>query len=66
MVGREPRRTGGSDLLARPPCSGAGVGRWIVPVADPVSQLEALAELRRRGVLTPEEFDWQKAKVLAQ
>jgi hypothetical protein len=33
-------------------------------VADPITQIEALAELRDRGLLTPEEFDYQKAKVL--
>jgi hypothetical protein len=65
-MGSPHRRTGGTDLLARPPWAGDGTGRWVVRVADPVSQLEALADLRRRGVLSAEEFEGQKAKVLAQ
>jgi hypothetical protein len=35
-----------------------------VTVADPIKQIEALADLRDRGLLTPEEFERQKAKVL--
>jgi hypothetical protein len=35
-------------------------------VVDPVQQLEELAHLRHRGILTSEEFDEQKAKVLDQ
>jgi Short C-terminal domain len=34
------------------------------PAADPVEQLEKLGELRDKGVLTEEEFQEQKAKVL--
>lgn len=33
---------------------------------DVVAQLKGLAELRDQGVLTPEEFAAQKAKILAQ
>jgi hypothetical protein len=32
---------------------------------DPVAQLKELAELRDQGVLTEEEFQAQKAKILA-
>jgi hypothetical protein len=32
---------------------------------DTVSQLKSLAELRDQGVLTDEEFQAQKAKILA-
>ncbi len=31
---------------------------------DPIAQLERLGELRDKGVLTDEEFDAQKAKLL--
>jgi hypothetical protein len=51
--------------LARPPCVDWATDRWTAPVTNPAEQLEALAELRRRGLLTAEEFEWQKAKVLA-
>jgi Short C-terminal domain len=56
------RRT--ADLLARPP-SGAQelAGGWAAALVDPVEQLEELADLRRRGLLTPEEFERQKLKV---
>jgi len=64
-VGRERKRTGRTDLLARPPCAGEGTAGWTVRVTDPAEQLEALVDLWRRGVLTAEEFEWQKAKVLA-
>jgi hypothetical protein len=33
---------------------------------DPMAQLEKLADLRDRGVLTPEEFDAQKKKLLGE
>jgi Short C-terminal domain/Phospholipase_D-nuclease N-terminal len=35
------------------------------PTTSTADQLAKLAELRDRGVLTPEEFDAQKAKILA-
>ena len=34
-------------------------------VSGPADQLQKLADLRDRGVLTPEEFEAQKAKLLA-
>ena len=53
------------DLLARPPC---GVRMyedgWMALVVDPVEQLNALADLHVRGLLSPDEFDRQKAKVI--
>ncbi|MGH9230759.1 MAG: SHOCT domain-containing protein [Acidimicrobiales bacterium] len=52
------------DLLARPPCGGreleGGVAALIV---DPIEQLEEMADLRRRGLLTTEEFERQKDRV---
>lgn len=35
------------------------------PADDAVSQLERLAALQQQGILTPEEFAAQKAKILA-
>jgi hypothetical protein len=53
------------DLLARPPCGVRtredSVRAWIV---DPVEQLEELADLMRRGLLSREEFERHKAKVI--
>ena len=58
-------RSQGSDLLARPPC---GVrtheDAWLRFLVDPVEQLSALADLHVRGLLSPDEFERQKAKVL--
>lgn len=60
----EGSRSGLIGLLSRPPWSGGSRQHWVAPVADPVRQIEALADLRDRGLLTPEEFDYQKAKVV--
>jgi hypothetical protein len=35
------------------------------PAADPIEQLQKLGELKASGVLTEEEFEAQKAKILA-
>jgi hypothetical protein len=35
------------------------------PEADPYAQLEKLADLKARGILTDAEFEAQKAKILA-
>ena len=52
------------DLLARPPCGGreleGGVAALIV---DPIEQLEELADLHSRGLLTSEELERQKTRV---
>ena len=57
-------RRHGSDLLARPPCGPRsyedGVRAWLI---DPVEQLEELADLVRRGLLSREEFEHQKALI---
>jgi Short C-terminal domain len=63
------RRVGDSrsqliGVLARPPCAASPEEPWAVVVPNPVKQIEALAELRDRGLLTPEEFARQKTKVL--
>jgi hypothetical protein len=63
------RRIGASrvhlvGVLARPPDHGAERRGWAAMVVDPVKQLEELADLRDRGLLSPEEFERQKEKVL--
>lgn len=57
-------RSGLIGLLTRPPFTGDGTQQSARSVLDPVKQIEALAELRDRGLLTPEEFDYQKTRVL--
>ncbi len=47
---------------ARPDASAAGPG----PAPSVTTELERLAELRARGVLTEEEFQAQKARILGQ
>jgi hypothetical protein len=44
--------------FAQPPAPAAG--------PDPIEQLEKLANLRDRGVLSPEEFEAQKKRVLGE
>ncbi len=53
------------DLLTRPP-SGAGSldGGWARLVVDPVAQLHGLADLRDRGLLSDEQYEQQRRKVL--
>ena len=54
-----------ADLLARPPCGARELaGGWGTLVVDPIEQLEELARLRRRGLLTPDEYERQKDRVL--
>jgi Short C-terminal domain len=53
------------DLLARPPCVAATYDdSWVGLVVDPTDQLEALADLLARGLLSSDEFDREKAKIL--
>jgi hypothetical protein len=59
-----PSRSQLTGLLSRPPCTGTENRDWAALVVDPVRQIEALAELRDRGLLSPDEFEWQRAKVL--
>ena len=52
--------TGAQSTRAAPPPPAAGGG-------DPIiEQLKQLAELRDQGILTDEEFEGQKARILAQ
>jgi Short C-terminal domain len=64
MRRRRMHRRHEGDLLARPPVGSreleSGVAGLIV---DPIEQVEELADLRRRGLLTSEEFERQKTRV---
>lgn len=40
-------------------------GPTAMPAADPIAQLERLGKLREQGVLSEDEFQAQKAKILA-
>jgi hypothetical protein len=53
------------DLLDRPPVTAReiGAGRGF-PVIDPVGQLRELADLHHRGLLSSDEYQQQKCKVL--
>jgi Short C-terminal domain len=53
------------DLLARPPCLAAMYDDgWAALIVDPTEQLKTLADLLARGLLSPEEYQQHKAKVL--
>jgi hypothetical protein len=60
---RRRSRNGGINLLTRPPSTERATD-WSAWVVDPAAQLEELADLRTRGLLTQEEFEDQKARVL--
>jgi hypothetical protein len=47
--------------VVRTQAAGAGGGQ-----PDPIEQLEKLAELRKSGVLTDEEFEQQKRRILGE
>ena len=65
VTGLGASRSQRCDLLVRPPCRirtyEDSVRAWIV---DPVEQLEELADLLSRGLLSREEFERQMAKVI--
>jgi membrane protease subunit (stomatin/prohibitin family) len=48
------------QAAAPPPAPGAG------PSDEAITKLKELAQLKDQGILTQEEFDAQKAKVLAE
>ena len=53
------------DLLARPPSGSRPFdGGWTRLVVDPIEQLRELADLCDRGLLSTEEYERQRAKVL--
>jgi hypothetical protein len=51
-------------LIRRPWLDEVAPG-WCPPVIDIIDQLEELASLLRRGLLSRDEFDRQKRKVLS-
>jgi hypothetical protein len=54
-----------TDLLLRPPCVAPLYDdRWAALVVDPTDQLAVLSELLGRGLLSDDEYERQKAKVL--
>ena len=53
------------DVLIRRPWLDVSLARPGAPVIDIIDQLEELAALLRRGLLSRDEFDRQKRKVLA-
>ncbi len=56
------RRT---DLLARPTCTSRDLEQgWAAMFVDPIDQLDELAQLYSRGLLSRQEFEAQKAKVI--
>lgn len=50
-------------VLVRPPCNSPESATWAQLVVNPVEQIEELADLQRRGLLTPQEFEYQKTKI---
>jgi hypothetical protein len=52
------------DLLARPPYVAKCDPLWAALVADPSDRLETLADLLARGLLSPEEYQRHRARVL--
>ena len=58
-------RSNRPDLLERPPATARELGPgWAVLVIDPVNQLRELADLHRRGLVSQEEYQQQKCKIL--
>ncbi len=58
-------RSRAAGLLVRPPYTARDVeGGWASLYVDPIEQLHELADLSARGVLSPDEFERQKSKVL--
>ena len=56
---------GRPDLLYRPPAGhGDAHTNPIELLVDPVAQLSELADLYRRGLLGPEEFEMHKERLL--
>ncbi len=53
------------DLLERPPTTARELGPgWALLVIDPVNQIRELADLHRRGLVSAEEYQQQKCKIL--
>ena len=65
MTRSRPRTRQPFDVLVRPPWVDDPASRWRPPLVDVVDELEELADLLRRGLLSREEFERQKRKALA-
>jgi hypothetical protein len=64
MRRRRTHRRRQGDLLARPPVGSRELaGGMAALIVDPMEQLEELADLRSRGLLSSEEFERQKTRV---
>jgi hypothetical protein len=56
-----------TNLLARPPCGISTFEEsWSAFIIDPIEQLQALADLLHRGLLSAAEFERQKTKIIGQ
>ena len=65
MLPHSHTRSNRPDLLERPPATARELGPgWALLVVDPVNQLKELADLHRRGFVSPEEYQQQKCKIL--
>jgi hypothetical protein len=66
MSDPSPSRRHRVNLLARPLCGSLTYERgWATLIVDRAEQLEVLADLFSRGLLSPDEYERQKAKVIA-
>ena len=61
-----PTTRGRRDVLIRRPWLDESAPHRCPPVIDVIDQLEELATLLRRGLLSRDEFDRQKRKVLSR
>ena len=59
-VGSRQNRT---DLLVSVPVNTPEQDRWATLYVDPAAQMAALADLVERGLVSPDEFERQRAKV---
>jgi hypothetical protein len=60
-------RRSGTDLLTRPPAPATpSHPAWLYAIIDPVAQVAELDVLRERGLISADDFERQKAKVLGR
>ena len=66
-MGRDPTpRSERPDMLTRAPSRGGAADRWEPTPLDPVAPLAELARLLDRRLISRDEFEHQKAKVLGE
>jgi len=56
-------RRGNLDLLSSTAFETAADDRWAALLIDPVAQVNELADLVARGLVTPEHFERQRRKI---